>query len=123
MERCSPDVKTSPSSIAIDRADFILKSRDAFEGFVERSKENGLDFKKADLIYNNSTYDVLSSELDNINQVALLVCGVVLFIGISVLVFFTVYLCNSRKQERVLLRALGMSGHKIRAMFTLERGF
>lgn len=114
------DVKTSPSSIAIDRADFILKSRDAFEGFVKRAKENGLDFKKADLIYNNSTYDVLSSELDNINQVALLVCGVVLFIGISVLVFFTVYLCNSRKQERVLLRALGMSGHKIRAMFTLE---
>ena len=63
---------------------------------------------------------MLSSELDNVNRIALLVCGVVLLVGVGVLVFFTVYLCNSRKQERALLRALGMAKHKIHAMFTLE---
>lgn len=114
------NVTTSPSSITIDRAGFVLKNREAFEGFVAQAKENGLDFKKANLVYNNSTYDVLSSELDNVNRIALLVCGVVLLVGVGVLVFFTVYLCNSRKQERALLRALGMAKHKIHAMFTLE---
>lgn len=120
--RAISDALSSSSGIAIDRADFVLGSRGDFEGFVAQAAENGLDFKRANLVFNNSTYDVLSAELDNVRRIALLVCGAVLLIGASVLVFFTVYLCNSRRRECALLRALGMAGHKIGAMIALELG-
>lgn len=118
--RVISDWVTPLSSITIERADFILPDRAAFEEFVSQAEKNGLDFKNANLVFNNSTYDVLSAELDNILIIAVFVCIVVLFAGVGVLVFFTGYVCNSRKRETVLLRALGMPKSKIRTMMTLE---
>ncbi len=106
--------------IHIDRADFILPSRDSFESFVLQAKENGLNFTNADLVFNNRPYDVLLSELNDIHMIALIVAVTVLVVGLGMLVFFTVYLCNSRKNERVLLASLGMKKGSIFAMIATE---
>ncbi len=111
---------TQTSEIVIERADFVLKNREAFEAFVLQAKENGLDFHGADLIFNNGNYDALSGELRNITSIATLVLFGVLAVGVSVLVFFTVYLCHARDREKTLLSALGMSRGGIRAMLTVE---
>ncbi|MBQ8497020.1 MAG: ABC transporter permease [Clostridia bacterium] len=112
--------KTLTSELVIERADFVLKNRDSFENFFLQAKENGLDFRNADIVFNNSTYDIHMSELDNIHMVAMLVLCTVLVVGVGVLVFFTVYLCHSRKREQTMLLALGMSRHQIYAMMAIE---
>ena len=114
------ELYTPTSELLIERADFVLKDRQAFEAFVLRTKENGLDFREADLIFNNSSYDTLNGELQNITAIAILVFFTVLAVGLGVLVFFTVYLCHSRKREQELLRALGMSRYKIPLVFAIE---
>ena len=111
---------TPTSEIVIERADFVLKNREAFEAFVLQAKENGLAFRNADLVFNNGIYDALSGELRNITSIATLVLLGVLAVGVSVLIFFTVYLCHSRKREQTLLAALGMSRMGIRAMLAVE---
>ena len=85
-----------------------------------QAKENGLDFRNADLVFNNGTYDALSGELRNITSIATLVLFGVLAVGVSVLIFFTIYLCHARKREQTLLAALGMSRMGIRAMLAVE---
>ena len=111
---------SSADTISIDRADFILSGRDSFAAFVKQAETNGLSFQKAEIIFNNSTYDVLVTELDNINMIAMLVLVIVSVVGVSVLIFFTVYLCNSRKREKTLLVSLGMPGRKVGAMIATE---
>lgn len=112
--------KTPTSELEIERADFVLKNRDSFETFVLQAKDHGLDFRNADIVFNNSIYDIHMSELDNIHMIAVLVLCTVLVVGLGVLVFFTVYLCHSRKREQTLLLALGMNRHKIYAMMAVE---
>ena len=112
--------KTPTGELVIERADFVLKNRDSFETFVLQAKDNGLDFRNADIVFNNSIYDIHMSELDNIHMIAVLVLCTVLVVGLGVLVFFTVYLCHSRKREQTLLLALGMNRHKIYAMMAVE---
>ena len=114
------ELYTPTSELLIERADFVLKDRKAFEPFVLRTKENGLDFREADLVFNNSSYDTLNGELQNITAIAILVLATVLSVGFGVLIFFTVYLCHSRKREQELLLALGMSQYKISLMFAIE---
>ncbi len=106
--------------VYIDRADFILPSRESFEPFVLQAKENGLNFSNADLIFNNRPYDVLLSELNDINMIALVVAVTVLAAGLGMLIFFTVYLCHTRKNERILLFSLGMKKEKIVAIMMTE---
>ncbi len=108
------------NEVYIERADFVLTDRNAFGDFVARANENGIDFKSTDIVFNNSTYDVLSSELSAVSGVALLVLGTVTLIGLGVLIFATVYLCNTRENERTLLRALGMKRASVRLMIALE---
>lgn len=112
--------KTPTGELVIERADFVLKNRDSFETFVLQAKDHGLDFRNADIVFNNSIYDIHMSELDNIHMIAVLVLCTVLVVGLGVLVFFTVYLCHSRKREQTLLLALGMNLHKIYAMMAVE---
>ncbi|MBQ3490249.1 MAG: ABC transporter permease [Clostridia bacterium] len=114
------ELYTPTSELLIERADFVLKDRQSFEPFVLRTKENGLDFREADLIFNNSSYDTLNGELQNITAIAMLVFFTVLAVGLGVLVFFTIYLCHARKREQELLLALGMSRYKISLMFAIE---
>ncbi|MBQ9747970.1 MAG: hypothetical protein IJV98_04220 [Clostridia bacterium] len=104
----------------VERADFVLGTREDFEAFVAYATENGLNFKTVDLVFNNSTYDVLSSELGNIHTITVLVFWLVLIIGCGLIAFVTVYLCHSRKAEGRLLRALGMKGYKIGLMIATE---
>ncbi len=111
---------TAPKDIGIERADFVLKNREDFSDFVAFAKNGGLDFVSATLVFNNSTYDVLKAELANIGTVALFAFAVVLFIGIGILLFLTVYLCGLRERETEILRALGMNKIKIRAMLAME---
>lgn len=113
-------MKTNGQTIGIDRADFILKGRDDFENFVNTAVDNGLNLQTADLVFNNSVYDVLSAELDHIHTIAVLVMVVVWIIGFVIFLFFTIYLVHSRKQERFLLTLLGMEKRKIYAMIALE---
>jgi len=112
--------QTPTSELVIERADFVLKNREAFEAFVLQAGANGLNFRSADLVFNNGTYDALSGELRNITSIAILVLFGVLAVGVSVLVFFTVYLCHARDREKTLLSALGMSRGGIRAMLAVE---
>ncbi len=114
------ELYTPTSELLIERADFVLKNRQDFEAFVLRTKENGLDFREADLVFNNSSYDTLNGELQNITAIAILVFFTVLAVGLGVLLFFTVYLCHSRKREQDLLLALGMSRYKIFLMLAIE---
>ena len=111
---------TLDTALNIDRADFLLGGREDFENFVKSAERNGLDFKNAELVFNNSVYDSLSVELDNIHTIALAVAWIVLGVGICVLVFFTVYLYHSREKERTLLTCLGMPKYKINGMIALE---
>ena len=111
---------TLDTALNIDRADFLLGGRADFENFVKSAEKNGLDFKNAELVFNNSVYDSLSVELDHIHTIALAVAWTVLGAGVCVLVFFTVYLYHSREKERMLLTCLGMPKHKIRGMIALE---
>ena len=111
---------TQTSEIVIERADFVLKNREAFEAFVLQAGANGLDFRNADLVFNNGAYDTLSGELRSITSIAVLVLCFVSVAGMSVLVFFTVCLCHARDREKTLLSALGMSRGGIRAMLTVE---
>ncbi len=106
--------------IRIQRADFILPSRESFEDFVLTAKENGLDFRCANLVFNNRTYDMLQAELSDIHRIALITALTILAVGLGMIIFFTVYLCNSRKEERILLSSLGMKKGKIGAMIALE---
>ncbi len=114
------DPRITTETIVLRRADFAISSRDDFEGFVRNAEKNGLNFQNVNIIFNNQTYDALASELSNINMIALIVMWTVLSVGLGMLVFFTVYLCNSRKQEIVLLSALGMTKAKIGMMIALE---
>ncbi len=110
----------SKDVITIHRADLLLKGRDSFEVLVMKAEESGLDFTNANLIFNNRQYDVLISELDDIHMIALIVAVVVLAVGMGMLVFFTIYLCTSRKGERVLLASLGMEKRKVLSIFVIE---
>ncbi|MBQ8498056.1 MAG: hypothetical protein IJ489_11475 [Clostridia bacterium] len=103
----------SVEDFTVERADFILETREDFADFVIFAKENELDFTSVSLVFNNSTYDVLTAELKNVRTIALFLCITVFLIGTIVLVFFTVYLWKSREKERTLLVALGMSQAKI----------
>ena len=114
------EVYTPTSELIIERADFVLQNRQAFESFVLRVKKNGLDFREADLIFNNSSYDILHGKLRNITAISMLVLFTVLAVGVCVLIFFTIYLCHSRKREQELLLALGMSRHQISLMLAIE---
>ncbi len=104
----------------VERADFVLNAREDFEDFVTHANENGIDFKKTNIVFNNSTYDVLASALDNIHTIAFLVFILVLFIGIGLIVFVTVYLWQSRKDEQNLLTSLGMKKIKVNLMIATE---
>lgn len=110
----------SVEDFTVERADFILETRESFATFVAFAKENELDFTSSDLIFNNSTYDVLTAELKNIRMIALFLLITVSLVGTAVLIFFTVYLCRSREKERMLLTALGMSKAKISLMIGTE---
>lgn len=112
--------QTPTFELMIERADFVLRDRRAFEALVLQAKENGLDFHNADLVFNNGAYDTLSGELRSITSIAVLVLCFVAVVGVSVLVFFTVYLCHARNREKTLLSALGMSRRGIRAMLAVE---
>ena len=110
----------SVEDFTVERADFILETREDFADFVIFTKENELDFTSVSLVFNNSTYDVLTAELKNIRMIALFLCITVLLVGVAVLIFFTVYLWKSREKERTLLMALGMSKAKISLMIGTE---
>lgn len=111
---------TTVEDFTVDRADFVLESRDDFESFVRFASAAEVDFQSANIVFNNSTYDVLVSELNNVNMIALLVLGIVFVVGLGIFIFFTVYLCNSRTKERVLLSSLGMKRIHIHGMIALE---
>ncbi len=113
-------LNTPVQTITIERADFILSDRDAFVPFIKNAADHGLDIKRVDLVFNNSIYDVLSTELDNIHTIALFVMWTVFVIGVGILLFFTVYLIHSRRQERMLLRSLGMTQRSVVAMIAWE---
>ncbi len=109
-------------TIHIDRADFVLESRDEFNDFVNAAIAGGIDQKKSDFVFNNSIYDVLSSELDNISMIVLFVMGTMLLVGMAIFIFFTIYLYTSREKEKELLKALGMPNHKVHFMMLAEHG-
>ncbi len=111
---------SAKTDFKVERADFVLSGREEFARFVAYANDNGLDFKTANLIFNNSGYDVLSSELHNVHTIALLIFVLVLIVGFGVLIFFTVYLCHSRRKERMLLTSLGMKKTHIHGMLALE---
>ena len=110
----------SLKEIVTERADFVLRGREDFADFITFAKENGLDFTSANLVFNNSTYDVLTAELKNITVIARIVFAVVLSVGACVCAFFTAYLCKSREKEISLLRALGMKRAGIYGMIAAE---
>ncbi len=111
---------TSAKNIGIERADFVLKSREDFSDFVAFAQSNGLDFTAATLVFNNSTYDVLKAELKNIGMITFLIFLGVLFVGIGILIFLTAYLFKLREKEMKILHALGMKKLKIYALLALE---
>ena len=113
-------VRYMHEAVAVQRADFVLNVRDSFEDFVLTVTENGFDFQKAKIVFNNSAYDSLSSELNNIHMIALLVCMVILIVGLGILIFFTVYLCHTRTKDRSLLISLGMAKRKVNSMLVIE---
>ena len=111
---------TKANDVFVERADFVLKSRTDFADFVAFAQAQGLDFTSADLVFNNSTYDVLRAELKNIGHIALLAFTAAAFAGVGTLIFLTVYLCRAREKETAILRALGMKKWKICALRVLE---
>ena len=111
---------TETNDVFVERADFVLKSRTDFADFVACAQAQGLDFTSADLVFNNSTYDVLRAELKNIGHIALLAFTAAAFAGVGTLIFLTVYLCRAREKETAILRALGMKKWKICALRVLE---
>ncbi|MBQ8496540.1 MAG: hypothetical protein IJ489_03685 [Clostridia bacterium] len=113
-------VRYMHETIAVQRADFVLNGRNAFEEFVLTAKENGFNFQKAKIVFNNSAYDSLSSEIANIHMIALLVCIVILIVGLGILIFFTIYLCHTRTKERILLISWGMTKRKVNSMLVIE---
>ena len=104
----------------IERADFMLRDREAFSTFVMAAVENGLDLQEANLVFNNSSYDVLREELQNIDTIAALVFIVALVVGVGVFAFFTAYFGNSRRKEKEILHALGMKKCSVSAMMAAE---
>lgn len=111
---------TDAGDIRVERADFVLKNREDFADFVAFAQAQGLDFTSANLVFNNSTYDVLCAELQNIGHIALLVFAAATLAGVGTLIFLTVYLCRAREKETAILRALGMKKTKIYALRALE---
>ena len=111
---------TDAGDICVERADFVLKSREDFADFVAFVQAEGLDFTSANLVFNNSTYDVLRAELENIGHITLLVFAAAVLAGIGTLVFLTVYLCRAGEKEASILRALGMKNSGIFALRALE---
>lgn len=110
----------STKEFKLGRADFVLRGRNSFDGFVRNAEKNGLNFKNVDIIFNNSSYDVLSEQLENVRVIALIVLLTVAFVGLCVFIFFTAYFNNSRKKEKAMLRALGMKKSSIFAMMVIE---
>lgn len=92
----------STKEFKLGRADFVLRGRNSFDGFVRNAEKNGLNFKNVDIIFNNSSYDVLSEQLENVRVIALIVLLAVAFVGLCVFIFFTAYFNNSRKKRKKL---------------------
>ena len=111
---------TTTDDLMIERADFMLRDREAFSTFVMAAVENGLDLQEANLVFNNSSYDVLREELQNIDTIAALVFIVALVVGVGVFAFFTAYFGNSRRKEKEILHALGMKKCSVSAMMAAE---
>ena len=102
------------------RADFVLEGREAFASFVAFAKERGVNFQNVNMVFNNSTYDVLASEIGNIRMIATIVWISVIVVGLGILIFFTVYLYHARDKERLLLGSLGMKRGAVRGTIALE---
>ncbi len=111
---------TDRKFIEVRRADFVLEGRDSFEAFVRTAKENGLNLNTKNIVFNNRSYDILSSELHDIHDIALIVAISVFAVGMGMMIFFTAYLCTSRKNERILLTSLGMKKQRVWTIFALE---
>lgn len=121
MDYATVTSTTTPTTdIYVDRVDFVLPSRDSFAEFVEDARLNGLDMQRVQIVFNNRIYDTLIGDLDNIHTIAMAVLLVVSLVGLCVFIFFTAYLCHSRKREGELLIALGMQKTKIAGMIALE---
>lgn len=113
-------LKDSTNGISFIRADFVVNGQDGFEKFVKSAVQNGFDFSAANIIFNNSAYDRLDTELSNVMVISMIIMLVMLAAGGGIFIFFCIYFRSSRSSEAGILHALGMKKSRIALMFLTE---
>ena len=110
----------SSRDLAIGRADFVLRGRDAIYSFAENAKKTGLDTNKTDIVFNNAGYDMIKDGLLNVRVVVVILVLIVSAAGVGILTTFTINMIIARRQEKEVLRAVGMKKSAVALMFMAE---
>ena len=108
------------NGLAIGRADFVLRSRDAIDGFMLNAVENGLDTSSFDITFNNAGYDTIYKGLTDVRTVVVTVTAIIAAASLGILVSFIIYFRMTRTKESDVLRALGMKKASVGLMFLAE---
>ncbi len=116
-------IKANDRNFLLDRADFLLRSPSDAEKFITDAIANGTDPTMISINVNDKPYKSISEGLNNINTVTLAVLISVIFVGVTVFFLVAFFFSISRKQERIILRALGMKNYAVTAMFVCELTF
>ena len=105
---------------SVERADFVLRDRDAIYPFIENAVNNGFDSSRGDVVFNNAEYDVIREGLLNVRVVVIIFVLIVSAAGAGILVTFTINMIMARRREKEVLRAVGMKKSAVALMFTAE---
>ncbi|MBO4216718.1 MAG: ABC transporter permease [Clostridia bacterium] len=105
---------------SVERADFVLRDRDAIYPFIENAVNNGFDSSRGDVVFNNAEYDIIREGLLNVRVVVVIFVLIVSAAGAGILVTFTINMIMARRREKEVLRAVGMKKSAVALMFTAE---
>ena len=105
---------------SVERADFVLRDRDAIYPFIENAVNNGFDSSRGDVVFNNAEYDIIREGLLNVRVVVIIFVLIVSAAGAGILVTFTINMIMARRREKEVLRAVGMKKSAVALMFAAE---
>ncbi|MBR2634554.1 MAG: ABC transporter permease [Clostridia bacterium] len=102
------------------RLDFLLTSPESGEVFIRDAQSLGFDLSAFDININDGAYFAVKDGLEGILLLSRIVFFSVLTVGTVILALIIWFFSSSGKNERTVLRVLGMKSAKISAMFASE---
>ena len=104
----------------VRRLDFLLRSPNDAEAFIEDAVSGGFDIARYDITVNDRPYKMLRAELRDLCRVSLVVLVSVLASGAVLLFLVSFFYQTSKEKEKRVLHALGMKMRQIRVIIVCE---